>query len=77
MQVKEGASWATLEYLKWSQSSSNPKGPPPKIIVAGITYTQKSKYRSKVIVECASFLSNGPIFINLFKDLANLSKSKI
>lgn len=51
MQVKEGAAWAALEYLKWARVNISSTASAPRIIVAGITYTQKSKYRSKVIVE--------------------------
>ncbi|KAK0194937.1 hypothetical protein F5146DRAFT_1023500 [Armillaria mellea] len=52
MQVKDGAAWAALEYTKWLKE--NPKKAPPtevKIIPAAIVYTNKSKYRSNVIVE--------------------------
>lgn len=52
MQVKDGAAWAALEYTKWLKE--NPKKAPSsevKIIPAAIVYTNKSKYRSNVIVE--------------------------
>jgi len=51
MQFKEGAAWAALEFLKWARKNQFPKAAAPTIIVTGITYTQKSKYRSKVIME--------------------------
>ncbi|KAK0505265.1 hypothetical protein EDD18DRAFT_1061095 [Armillaria luteobubalina] len=52
MQVKDGAAWAALEYTKWLKE--NPEKAPSnevKIIPAAIVYTNKSKYRSNVIVE--------------------------
>ncbi|KAK0225417.1 hypothetical protein IW262DRAFT_1479862 [Armillaria fumosa] len=52
MQVKDGAAWAALEYTKWLKENSE-KAPSNevKIIPAAIVYTNKSKYRSNVIVE--------------------------
>ncbi|KAJ3524678.1 hypothetical protein NM688_g8520 [Phlebia brevispora] len=50
MQVKDGASWAALEYTKWARENGV-KQPPLKIIPAAIVYTNKSKYRSQVIME--------------------------
>ncbi|TDL21704.1 acyltransferase [Rickenella mellea] len=52
MQVKDGAAWAALEYTKWARE--NPGKAAKKgvmIIPAGIVYTNKSKYRSQVIME--------------------------
>ncbi|KAH7916613.1 hypothetical protein BJ138DRAFT_1139465 [Hygrophoropsis aurantiaca] len=53
MQVKDGAAYAALEYTKWSQE--NPEqlkiGTPVMIVPAAIVYTNKSKYRSDVIME--------------------------
>ena len=49
MQVKDGASWASLEYLQWLKK--NPGQSPwgeVQIIPAAIVYTNKSKYRSSV-----------------------------
>lgn len=51
MQVKDGASYAALEYTKWIGQNENKSTKPPTIVVAGITYTNKSKYRSRVAVE--------------------------
>lgn len=53
MQVKDGASWAALEYTRYAKE--NPKGKANKqvvIVPSAIVYTNKSKYRSDV-----SFLS--------------------
>ena len=50
MQVKDGAAWAALEYTKWARAQ--PGGAPPVMIVpVSIVYTNKSKYRSRVIME--------------------------
>jgi glycerol-3-phosphate O-acyltransferase/dihydroxyacetone phosphate acyltransferase len=49
MQVKDGAAWAALEYMKWAREHpemSNKK--PVQILPAAIVYTNKSKYRSDV-----------------------------
>lgn len=50
MQVKDGAAWAALEYTKWADERDL-GGPGVKVIPAAIVYTNKSKYRSDVIME--------------------------
>ncbi|KAK6972111.1 PlsC domain-containing protein [Favolaschia claudopus] len=51
MQVKDGAAWAALEYTK-SVLESADRGQKPLVVVpAAIVYTNKSKYRSNVVVE--------------------------
>lgn len=47
MQVKDGAAWAALEYMKWLQENPG-NGTEATIISAAIVYTNKSKYRSDV-----------------------------
>ena len=49
MQVKDGASWAALEYMKWAKENPD-KVKSEKIVIVpvGIVYTNKSKYRSEV-----------------------------
>ncbi|KAH8827334.1 glycerol-3-phosphate-acyltransferase [Flagelloscypha sp. PMI_526] len=51
-QVKDGASWALLEYCKWAKEG-NLKGEfvEPVILPAAMVYTNKSKYRSSAILE--------------------------
>ncbi|KAF8070166.1 glycerol-3-phosphate-acyltransferase [Lyophyllum atratum] len=64
MQVKDGAAWAALEYAKWKQE--NPGVAPPQdviIIPAAIVYTDKSKYRSDVIIEFGQ-----PITLDSYKE---------
>ncbi|KAI0674865.1 hypothetical protein C8Q78DRAFT_1009320 [Trametes maxima] len=54
MQVKDGAAWAALEYTKWAKENPDKvaKGAENvQIIPAAIVYTNKSKYRSQVIME--------------------------
>ncbi|CAE6522533.1 unnamed protein product [Rhizoctonia solani] len=54
MQVKDGIAWSALEYMKWNRSrqKSGEKPSPDAVIVpVGIVYTEKSRYRSGVIVE--------------------------
>ncbi|KAI5982765.1 hypothetical protein F5J12DRAFT_944409 [Pisolithus orientalis] len=58
MQVKDGAAWAALEYTKWADEYGL-KGPEVKIIPAAIVYTNKSKYRSDVIMEFGQPISVG------------------
>ncbi|GJJ06197.1 hypothetical protein Clacol_000386 [Clathrus columnatus] len=52
MQVKDGASWSALEFAKWAREHKTHKKP-LIIVPAGIVYTEKAKYRSRVIVEFA------------------------
>ncbi|TFK44667.1 glycerol-3-phosphate-acyltransferase [Crucibulum laeve] len=52
MQIKDGAAWAALEYMKWAQENPDKASSKPvTIIPAAIVYTNKSKYRSGVIME--------------------------
>jgi len=51
MQVKDGAAWAALEYTKWIKGNSLQADPNVVIVPVAIVYTNKSKYRSNVIVE--------------------------
>ncbi|TFK91614.1 acyltransferase-domain-containing protein [Polyporus arcularius HHB13444] len=54
MQVKDGAAWAALEYTKWAKENPDKvqQGAEKVVIVpAAIVYTNKSKYRSQVIME--------------------------
>lgn len=52
MQVKDGAAWAALEYMKWAAGDGQAKKAPPlSVIPAGLVYTNKSKYRSSAVIE--------------------------
>ena len=65
VQVKDGASWSALEYLKWVADGGKNinNGKELVIVPAGITYTDKSKYRSSAIVEYGP-----PIHLSQFKE---------
>lgn len=60
MQIKDGAAWAALEYTKWLQETPEKKMKPLVVVPAAIVYTNKSKYRSNVSVECSNAL---PFFV--------------
>ncbi|KAG6334586.1 hypothetical protein ID866_4496 [Astraeus odoratus] len=62
MQVKDGAAWAALEYTKWA-ANNGVEDQEVKIIPASIVYTNKSKYRSDVIMEFGP-----PISMDEYKD---------
>lgn len=62
MQVKDGAAWAALEYTKWA-AENGVKGPGVQIIPAAIVYTNKSKYRSSVIMNFGE-----PVSMDEFKE---------
>ncbi|EJD02575.1 uncharacterized protein FOMMEDRAFT_122573 [Fomitiporia mediterranea MF3/22] len=52
MQVKDGASWSALEYMKWAKENPDKATSKELVVVpAAIVYTNKSKYRSEVIIE--------------------------
>lgn len=51
MQVKDGASWSALEYMKWAKENPDKAIDKEVVVVpAAIVYTNKSKYRSEVRV---------------------------
>ncbi|KAJ3570953.1 hypothetical protein NP233_g4059 [Leucocoprinus birnbaumii] len=52
MQVKDGASWAALEYTKWAQENPGRTVEEEiQVLPVAIVYTNKPKYRSSVIME--------------------------
>ncbi|GLB37088.1 putative phosphate acyltransferases [Lyophyllum shimeji] len=64
MQVKDGAAWAALEYSKWQQEHPEFALAEGVVIVpAAIVYTDKSKYRSEVVVEFGQ-----PITLEAYKE---------
>ncbi|KAI0826632.1 glycerol-3-phosphate-1-acyltransferase [Trametes gibbosa] len=50
MQVKDGASRAGLEYIRWAKETRGGQEKRVQIVPVGIVYTDKSQYRSKVCV---------------------------
>lgn len=49
VQVKAGAAWAAIEYVRWNRQSNSRKDV-LTIVPVGIVYTDKSRYRSRVVV---------------------------
>lgn len=47
--LKDGASWAALEYARW-EAAERPRGKPKGVVIVpvGILYTDKGTYQSKV-----------------------------
>ncbi|KAH9485367.1 Glycerol-3-phosphate O-acyltransferase 2 [Psilocybe cubensis] len=61
MQVKDGAAWAACEYTKWAkQHATEGNFRDVTIIPVSIVYTNKSKYRSGVIMEFGRPLAIDP-----------------
>ncbi|KAF9531602.1 glycerol-3-phosphate-acyltransferase [Crepidotus variabilis] len=61
MQVKDGAAWAAMEYTKWaSENSQKAAAKDATIVPVSIVYTNKSKYRSAVIMEFGRPISLDP-----------------
>lgn len=48
MQVKDGASWVALEYMRWAENNKQAVSDSVRILPVAIVYTNKSKYRSEV-----------------------------
>lgn len=76
-ELKDGASWAALEYAKnvrekgRSISTGGEVGADPKdvtICIAGITYTDKSKYRSSVLITFGPSIRVEPYVEEFFVD---------
>lgn len=49
-QVKEGAAWAAVEYVRWAKEHGR-DGTDLVIVPVGIVYTDKSKYQSRLCVK--------------------------
>ncbi|KAJ3789571.1 glycerol-3-phosphate-acyltransferase [Lentinula aff. detonsa] len=73
MQIKDGAAWAALEYTKYAKE--NPGTPEVKIVPAAIVYTNKSKYRSSVIIEFGQPISIKPYEEQFFSDIEGASRA--
>ncbi|KAI6010515.1 glycerol-3-phosphate-acyltransferase [Pisolithus marmoratus] len=76
MQVKDGAAWAALEYTKWAHKCDL-EGPEVKIVPAAIVYTNKSKYRSDVIMEFGKPISMGDYKEQFFSDLEGTRRTAV
>jgi glycerol-3-phosphate O-acyltransferase/dihydroxyacetone phosphate acyltransferase len=53
--VKDGMSWAALEYVRYLQgteeNAGRKKGKKAVVVPVGIAYVDKAKYRSRVVVQ--------------------------
>lgn len=64
MQVKDGAAWAALEYTKWAKEQGiTGENQEVTVLPVAIVYTNKSKYRSDVVVEFGK-----PISMDAYKE---------
>ncbi|TFY66859.1 hypothetical protein EVG20_g4226 [Dentipellis fragilis] len=52
MQVKEGAAWSALEYVRWTKENASVAGSSQELalVPVGIVYTDKSQYLSRIHV---------------------------
>ncbi|TFY80114.1 hypothetical protein EWM64_g3898 [Hericium alpestre] len=76
MQVKDGASYAALEYIKWAQAHPERASKQPLVIVpTAIVYTNKSKYRSYVIMEFGRPISLDPYVEQYFSGEEGASRA--
>lgn len=57
--VKDGVSWAALEYAKNIRTEGG-KGEDVAIVVAGISHTDKTRYRSSIVVHFSKPMSVKP-----------------
>ncbi|RDB16781.1 Glycerol-3-phosphate O-acyltransferase 2 [Hypsizygus marmoreus] len=78
MQVKDGAAWASLEYVKWVKE--HPGAAPDQdvvIVPAAIVYTNKSKYRSSVVVEFGQPITLDPYKEQFFSDVEGAPRAAV
>ncbi|KAJ7678666.1 glycerol-3-phosphate-acyltransferase [Mycena rosella] len=68
MQVKDGAAWAALEYTKWMREHPEKNLKPLVVVPAAIVYTNKSKYRSDVVVEYPRAITMDPYIEQFLSD---------
>ncbi|KDR75944.1 hypothetical protein GALMADRAFT_68407 [Galerina marginata CBS 339.88] len=78
MQVKDGAAWAAMEYAKWKTESPDRAGlKEVTIIPASIVYTNKSKYRSSVIMEFGRPISLDPYKEQFFSGVEGAPRAAV
>ncbi|KAF9020653.1 glycerol-3-phosphate-acyltransferase [Hymenopellis radicata] len=78
MQVKDGAAWVALEFTKWIKE--NPDKTPAKnvkIVPAAMVYTNKSKYRSDVIMEFGRPISVDDYLEQFFDETEGSSRAAV
>lgn len=76
MQVKDGAAWAALEYIKWATENSI-DGLEVKIVPAAIVYTNKSKYRSDAIMEFGQPISMDEYKAQFLSDIEGMPRAAV
>ncbi|KAF5337640.1 hypothetical protein D9758_013034 [Tetrapyrgos nigripes] len=82
MQVKDGAAWAALEYTKWAQENPDKVSPRAKgkgvvIVPAAIVYTNKSKYRSRVVIEFGKPITMDAYREQFFSDVEGAPRAAV
>ncbi|TFK25729.1 hypothetical protein FA15DRAFT_668252 [Coprinopsis marcescibilis] len=78
MQVKDGAAWAALEYFKYKDAHPELADQPDvKVIPAAIVYTNKSKYRSSVVMEFGQPISAAYYKDQFFSGEENASRNAV
>ncbi|KAJ7049910.1 hypothetical protein C8F01DRAFT_1180895 [Mycena amicta] len=77
MQVKDGAAWAALEYTKLTQEHPDKKLKPVAIVPAAIVYTNKTKYRSNVVVEYGSPIMMDDFVEQFFSDAEGAPRAAV
>ncbi|KAJ7028561.1 hypothetical protein C8F04DRAFT_62710 [Mycena alexandri] len=77
MQVKDGAAWAALEYTKWIHESPEKNLRPLTVVSAAIVYTNKSKYRSDVVVEYGPPITMEPYIDQFMSEVEGASRAAV
>ncbi|CAK5265816.1 unnamed protein product [Mycena citricolor] len=80
MQVKDGAAWAALEYARMAKEKrerGEGSGQQVKIVPAAIVYTDKTKYRSNVVVEYSPAISMEPFLEQFCSDEEGAAKAAV
>ncbi|KAL4078255.1 hypothetical protein V8B97DRAFT_1865729 [Scleroderma yunnanense] len=76
MQVKDGAAWAALEYMKWA-AEKGINEPEVRIVPAAIVYTNKSKYRSDVIMDFGQPISMDEYKAQFLSDIEGMPRAAV
>ncbi|KAL0956984.1 hypothetical protein HGRIS_003085 [Hohenbuehelia grisea] len=77
MQVKDGAAWSALEYAKWLQSHPDVPQDDVVIVPVSIVYTNKSKYRSSVVMEFGTPITMKDYKEQFFSEVEGASRAAV
>ncbi|KAF9478620.1 glycerol-3-phosphate-acyltransferase [Pholiota conissans] len=78
MQVKDGAAWAAMEYVKWARENPDKaQYQEVTIVPVAIVYTNKSKYRSRVIMEFGKPITLGPYIEQFFSSVEGAPRAAV